>query len=72
MPLFGVSLIYRIVLVLGVLSAVLTVGGVVYTVLAWKNGYWGIAARVYYTLATVVAVALVWFLNFWNLLGWRF
>ena len=72
MPLFGVSLIYRIVLVLGVLSAVLTVGGVVYTVLAWKNGYWGIAARVYYTLATVVAVAFVWFLNFWNLLGWRF
>jgi hypothetical protein len=71
-PLFGISMIYKIVLGLGVLAAVLTVGALVYTVLAWKNSYWGIAARVYYTLATVAAVAFVWFLNYWNLLGWRF
>jgi hypothetical protein len=43
-----------------------------YSVLAWKNSYWGIAARVHYTLVTVAAVAFVWFLNYWNLLGWRF
>jgi len=71
-PLFGVSLIYKIVLGLGVLAAVLTVGALVYTVLVWKNSYWGIAARVYYSLVTVAAVAFVWFLNYWNLLGWRF
>ena len=71
-PLFGHSTIYRIVLGLGVLSAVLTVGALVYSVLAWKNSYWGIAARVHYTLVTVAAVAFVWFLNYWNLLGWRF
>jgi CubicO group peptidase (beta-lactamase class C family) len=71
-PLFGVSTIYRVVLGLGVLAAVLTVGALVYAVLAWKNRYWGIAGRVYYTLVTVAAVAFVWFLNFWNLLGWRF
>jgi len=66
------SLMAKIVLGLGVLSAVLTVGTLVYMVLAWKNSYWGIAARVYYTLVTVAAVAFVWFLNYWNLLGWRF
>src|SRR5829696_1261186 len=71
-PLFGVSIIYRIVLGLGVLSAVLTVGALIYSVLAWKDGYWGIAARVHYTLVTVAALAFVWFLNYWNLLGWRF
>ena len=71
-PLFGVSMIYKLVLGLGVLSAVLTVGALVYTVQAWKNGYWGIAFRAYYTLVTVAAVAFVWFLNYWNLLGWRF
>jgi CubicO group peptidase (beta-lactamase class C family) len=71
-PMFGVSMINRIVLGLGVLSAVLTVGALIYTALAWKNGYWGIAARSYYTLVTVAAVAFVWFLNYWNLLGWRF
>ena len=69
---FGVSMIYKIVLGLGVLSAVLTIGALVYMVLAWKNSYWGIATRVYYTLVTVAAVAFVWFLNFWNLLGWRY
>jgi hypothetical protein len=69
---FGIPLIYKIVLGLGVLSAVLTVGALVYTVLAWKNSYWGIAARVYYTLVAIAAVAFVWFLNYWNLLGWRY
>jgi hypothetical protein len=68
----GTSMIYKIVLGLGVLSAALTVGALVYSVLAWKNSYWGIAARVHYTLVTVAAVAFVWFLNYWNLLGWRF
>ena len=71
-PLFGVSMIYKIVLGLGVLAAVLTAGALVYTLLAWKNSYWSIAARAYYTLVTVAAVAFVWFLNYWNLLGWRF
>ncbi len=71
-PLFGVSLIYTIVLGLGVVSAVLTVGALIYGVLAWKNSYWGIATRVHYTLVTVAAVAFVWILNYWNLLGWRF
>ena len=68
----GPQLIVKIVLGLGVLSAVLTVGALVYSVLAWKRGYWGIATRVHYTLVTVAALAFVWFLNYWNLLGWRF
>ena len=71
-PLFGVSTIYRIVLGVGVLSAVLTVGALFSGVLAWRNSYWGTAARLHYTLVMVAAVAFVWFLNYWNLLGWRF
>jgi CubicO group peptidase (beta-lactamase class C family) len=69
---FGVPLIHRVVLGLGVLSAALTVGALVYAALAWKDGYWGVAFRCYYTLVTIAAVAFVWFLNHWNLLGWRF
>ncbi len=64
--------IIKVVLGLGVLSAVLTAGALAYTVLAWKNSYWGSAGRAYYTLVTVAAVAFVWFLNYWNLLGWRY
>ena len=70
--LFGFSTLTKIVLGLGVLSAMLTVAALVYTVLAWKDRYWGIAFRLYYTLVTVGAVAYVWFLNYWNLLGWRY
>lgn len=66
-----ISLMAKVVLGHGVLSAVLTVGALVYAVLAWKNSYWGIAGRVYYTLVTGAAVAFVWFLNYWNMLGWR-
>ncbi len=69
---FGIPCAYKIVLGLGVLSALLTVGALVYVVLAWKNRYWGVASRVYYTLVTLAAVAFVWFLNNWNLLGWRY
>jgi hypothetical protein len=70
--LLGAQLIVKIVLGVGVLSAVLTVGALIYSVLAWKRSYWSIAARVHYTLVTVAALAFVWFLNYWNLLGWRF
>lgn len=70
--LHGISLIVEIVIGLGVLAAVLTVGALVYAVLAWKNSYWSTTARGYYTLVTIAAVAFVWFLNYWNWLGWRY
>jgi hypothetical protein len=70
--LHGLPLIVEIVMGLGVLAAALTVGALVYTGLAWKNSYWGIAGRAYYTLVTIAAVAFVWFLNYWNWLGWRY
>jgi CubicO group peptidase (beta-lactamase class C family) len=66
---FGIPFAYKVTLGLGVLSALLTIGALVYTALAWKDGYWGVAFRAYYTLVTVAAVAFVWFMNQWNLLG---
>ncbi len=69
---FGIPFAYKVVLGLGVLSAVLTAGALVYAVLAWKERYWGLAFRIYYTLVMVAAVAFIWFLNQWNLLGWRY
>jgi CubicO group peptidase (beta-lactamase class C family) len=70
--LHGIPLTVEIVIGLGVLSAVLTVGALIYTVLAWKDRYWGVAFRVYYTLVTIAAIAFVWFLHYWNWLGWRY
>jgi hypothetical protein len=55
-PVFGVSLIYRLVLALPVLSTALVVAALVDTVLAWKDRFWGLAGWVHYTLVTVAAV----------------
>lgn len=70
--LHSIPLIVEIVMGFGVLAAMLTVGALVYSVLAWKNSYWGFAYRVYYTLATIAAMAFVWFLYYWNWLGWHY
>ncbi len=69
---FGIPLAYKILMGLGVLSALLTVGALIYVVMAWKNHYWSLAFRSYYTLVNIAAFAFVWFLNYWNLLGWRY
>lgn len=64
-----------ILIVLGavsVLFAALTAAAVVLALIAWIRGYWRPAGRIHYTLVTLAAVAMVWFLNYWNLLGWRF
>jgi hypothetical protein len=70
--LFDPPLAIQISMGLAILSAALTAGALVYIGLAWVNRYWGILSRGYYTLVTLAAVAFVWFLNYWNLLGWRY
>jgi CubicO group peptidase (beta-lactamase class C family) len=70
--LHGIPLIVEIVIGLALMAAVLTPGALFYTVRAWKNNYWGAAFRIYYTLVTIASVAFVWFLHYWNWLGWRY
>ncbi|HSL24775.1 MAG TPA: serine hydrolase domain-containing protein, partial [Acidimicrobiia bacterium] len=70
-PMFGVAPAFQVVLGLGVLSAALTAGALAGMALAWKDRYWGTVSRLYYSVVTVAALAFVWFLNQWNLLGWR-
>jgi hypothetical protein len=62
----------KALLIIPMLLTVLTVGPVVFTGLAWTQGYWYVGERTHYTLVTLGAVVYVWFLNYWNLLGWRF
>jgi hypothetical protein len=58
-------------LLLWFIAAVLTLGAIGFTVLAWKNRYWSALGRVHYTMVSLAAFAFIWFLNYWNLLGWR-
>lgn len=71
-PLFGYPTAFKLVLTLAVLAAALTMGAVLGLIPAWKVGFWSLPARVHYTAVTVTAVAFIWFLNYWKLLGWRY
>ena len=53
---------------LSLLIAVLVAGASTLTVPAWMRHYWGVAARVHYTLVVLAGLAFVWFLYYWNLL----
>jgi len=59
-------------LALPLIVLVLTLGLGWFVVKAWREGYWSVFGRVHFTLITLAAVAFVWFVNYWNLLGWRF
>jgi hypothetical protein len=38
---------------------------------AGREGFWSTFGRVHYTLITLAALTFTWFVNYWNLLGWR-
>jgi hypothetical protein len=61
----------KVALGLALAAAVLTVVAVAGTALAWRRSYWGVIGRAHYTLVTLGALAFIGFLNYWNLLGFR-
>jgi CubicO group peptidase (beta-lactamase class C family) len=69
---FGVPLLLRILLILPILSALLTIGALFFAYVAWKNKYWTVCGRVHYTLVVLASLAFLWFLAYWNLLGFHF
>ncbi len=69
---YGVPSSLKVLLVLPLISAVLALGVLIFTILAWKNKYWFGCGRLHYTLILVAAAVFIWFLNYWNLLGFRF
>jgi len=59
--------VWSVVFILVIILTIISLG---FTILAWGNGYWGLAGRVHYTLVMLAAGALIWFVNHWNLLRW--
>ena len=43
----------------------------VFIVLAWKNGWWKPSAPILYTLLNLAILSVIWWANYWNLLGFR-
>lgn len=69
---FGVPSALKVFLVFPIISAVLTVGALIYTFLAWRKKFWTGCARLHFTLIVLASLVFIWFLNYWNLFGFRF
>ena len=59
------------VLTLPLVGLLLDALAVFLLVRVWREGYWTRASRFFHTAGVVAAIAFVWFLNYWNLLGYR-
>jgi CubicO group peptidase (beta-lactamase class C family) len=71
-PTFGVPPIIRIALIIPLVTLLLTLIMLPMTVYAWKDGYWSVLGRIYYSFLTLTAVLFLVWANYWNLIGWRF
>jgi hypothetical protein len=68
----GLSPMLKIGLALPLIAALFAIGVLFFVIKAWTKKYWTRCHRLHYTLVLVAALAFLWFLNFWNLLGWRY
>ena len=58
-------------LTLPLIAISLTVVGVILAVLAWQRRYWTTFDRIHYTVVVGAAVAFIAWLDYWNLIGFR-
>ncbi len=69
---FGVPALLRHLLYLPLLAIALCAGMIVFTLLAWSRQYWHFSGRLHYTLVTFATAGLLLWLDYWNLIGFRY
>ncbi len=68
---FGIPPVVSLVLSLLLIASILGVVLVVCAFIAWWRRYWSLATRLYFSLLALTAFGMIPFLNYWNLLGFR-
>jgi hypothetical protein len=68
---FGLPKGLYAMLALPLLTVALTLVALLLAVRVWKDRYWTRGARLLHTAGVVGAIAFVWFLGYWNLIGYR-
>ena len=69
---FAPSLQLRLALVLPGITTLLAAALLAETMLAWRRGRYSLGTRLHNSLVLIAVAAFLYFLNTWNLLGWRF
>jgi hypothetical protein len=58
-------------LTLPIIAIAVTLGGILLTAHAWTQCYWNTFGRIHYTVVTGAALAFIAWLNYWNLIGFK-
>jgi len=61
----------KTLLILPLIALVFLIASIIFMFLAWGKKYWSGCARVHYTLIVLAGIVFAWFLNFWNLIGFK-
>ena len=69
---YGVPMIAVGLLSLPILASILALILLVLILIVWRKNYWSWQGRSHYSLITLVAIAFIPLLAYWNLLGWQF
>ena len=59
-------------LALPLLICTLAVGMVFVATVSWSHAYWSMGSRLYFSAVTLLTLGFIWFLYYWNLLGFHF
>jgi len=66
----------QLVLILPLLFAITAVLAAVFVIMAWTGRgsagmgqYWNLPGRIHYTAVVILGLVLVWFLSYWNAIG---
>ncbi|GCE09714.1 FmtA-like protein [Dictyobacter aurantiacus] len=65
----NLAAVLPVILMLGIISAILTGIVILFTAQVWRNRFWHWPQRIHYVLVGLAALAFVWELAYWNLLG---
>ena len=68
---YGVPLGVQAIFVLPIITTAMTAAMPVFLARAWRKE-WSVLSRVHYGVVTAAAAAFVWFMMYWNLLGFHF
>jgi CubicO group peptidase (beta-lactamase class C family) len=69
---FGVPWVIRVLLVLPVINLGLTAAFIIFVILSWKDPYWDWKKHLYYSLVILLFVGFNLYLDYWNLLGFKY
>ena len=69
---YGPTTGVKLLLVIPLVATAITAGLPVLAGVAWARRYWGVFGRLSFTFVTLIAALFVWFLTYWNLLGFKY